>query len=680
MNLQIKKFGIIALIFIFTSVILYVATVTIVQSQYIKLESNDVKQDTGRAVDALNNRVAQLAQKIPDWSTWDDTYKFVIDHNKQYIESNTTNATLQNLSVNFMLWYNVKQQLVYYKAVDVDTGKSIDLPPELIKALAPGSELLAKDNGDESQGLLKTSTYPLIVATRPILNSEGDLPHRGTFVFAKYLSIADKAHVAELTHLKVAFLPAIYANGSLTAEASDTSTTNATTNTQGPNKIFGRQLVNDIYGRPILVVHVEEPRSIYSESQKTLLYYFIIVTIAMLAAILAVLFASNRVSDQAHNRLKAAIDSLEVGLLMTFKDGHPLSFNKALPKILGCENAFKDKNISKTGLDVLEGRLLTSKFDLIEDINKCQSTGKPIRASEVAYGNSILSITGNPVIDKKGKIIGTAFLFSDVTEAKILERSKDEFFSIASHELRTPLTSIRGNSTMILDQYHTLLKDKQLRGMVRDMHESSVRLIEIVNDFLDVSRLEQGKMRFSYGEVAVEKVIENVAYEMKQVLREKALYLKIDKLTLNRLPKVWADEDRLKQVIYNLIGNAAKYTEQGGITVSTHAGSNSVKVLISDTGGGMTPEEQRLLFHKFQQASSSLLTRDTSRGTGLGLYISKMIMDNMGGKISLEKSVENSGSVFSITLPTVDRRGATQSAPTTETDTTTGLSKELPKS
>jgi CheY-like chemotaxis protein len=249
--------------------------------------------------------------------------------------------------------------------------------------------------------------------------------------------------------------------------------------------------------------------------------------------------------------------------------------------------------------------------------------------------------------------IGTVILLADITDAKVAERSKDEFFSIASHELRTPLTAIKGNASMILDYYKDKLKDPSLREMVEDVHTSSVRLIEIVNDFLDTSRLEQGKIQFKFQSFALDKVIEQVSYEMGAVLKQKDLKLTVDKASLNlgELPLIFADPDRTKQVIYNLVGNAAKFTEKGGITIRAHKEGPNMRVLVTDTGRGIPLEGQRLLFRKFQQAGSSLLTRDTTRGTGLGLYISKLLVEGMGGKIGLEDSEPGRGTTFFFTLP-----------------------------
>jgi PAS domain S-box-containing protein len=356
-----------------------------------------------------------------------------------------------------------------------------------------------------------------------------------------------------------------------------------------------------------------------------------------------------------HARLQSAINSLDVGLLMTFHDNNTISFNTMLQHMFGSYEATSESGELqlKFTLDMIEKKLMTSKFDLAKAIGDCQHTGKYFKADEITYGSRILSIFVSPIRTKNNIIIGTVILFNDITEAKILERSKDEFFSIASHELRTPLTGIKGNSSMILEYYKSILSDTQLKEMIEDIHTSSVRLIAIVNDFLDVSRLEQGKIKFSYAPISAEKVIESVAYEMKAVINEKRLYLKVDKLTLNTLPLIWVDENRLKQVVYNLVGNAVKFTTEGGISISAKLNSNKdlVKIMVTDTGRGMSQESQQLLFHKFQQAGSSLFTRDTTRGTGLGLYISKMIIEYMGGHIALEHSEPDKGSTFSFTVP-----------------------------
>lgn len=252
------------------------------------------------------------------------------------------------------------------------------------------------------------------------------------------------------------------------------------------------------------------------------------------------------------------------------------------------------------------------------------------------------------------EVIGAAILVEDVTERRVLERSRDEFFSIASHELRTPLTAIRGNASMVKDNLAApaakrVYDESEMASMVDDIHTSSIRLTEIVNDFLDSSRLEQGKMLFTPEPTLVKPMLASVREDFEGANTRAGNTLRFE--GLDSLPPVYADRTRLRQIIYNLLSNSFKYTTKGTITVSAHTQGKNILIRFSDTGTGITPENQKLLFHKFQQAGGSLLTRDTSKGTGLGLYISRLLGENMGGSLVLEHSAPDEGSTFLLTLP-----------------------------
>jgi len=371
---------------------------------------------------------------------------------------------------------------------------------------------------------------------------------------------------------------------------------------------------------------------------------------------------------QEQTKLKTSIESLSVGFVMIDADNNVLMSNEAVNQIIGT-------SAEGWSLPGLAGRF-THGFDLEAACAEVRQTHKRRYFEKVPVAEKIVRVFIAPVAYRHDAV-GLVVLLEDVTEQEVLNRSKDEFFSIASHELRTPLTAIRGNTSMILGFYKEQLKDKELKEMVYDIHESSTRLIDVVNDFLDVSRLEQGKVSYNIEEVALEEVVETVIYEMRAVLREKHLSLDFNHKTLSALPKVWVDKNRLKQVIYNLVGNAAKFTEKGSITLHAEVVKDHIKVLVTDTGRGISPEGQKLLFHKFQQAGESLLTRDTTRGTGLGLYISKMMIVAMGGSMALEYSEIGKGTTFSFTIPVAtEQLKAQQQAAVAETDSKTGLTQD----
>lgn len=373
---------------------------------------------------------------------------------------------------------------------------------------------------------------------------------------------------------------------------------------------------------------------------------------------------------EEHARLEASMNSLTLGMILTDIDGGIISINNTAQKLL-----FEKAYVPRTLKDLQSS--LVHQIPLASHISKSIITKRTDRANNTIFGTKFFDMFVAPISADNKTIIGSITVIQDVTEAHVLQRSRDEFFSIASHELRTPLTAIRGNAQMIKQFNEKVMKkNPDLNDMVDDIYESSVRLIEIVNDFLDVSRLEQGKVVFKMSEFAIDQTIEAVIYDMQASMKMKKLSLTVNKKTLGSLPNVWADESRTKQVLYNLIGNAAKFTEKGGVTIDATAMKTHIKVTISDTGIGIPPKMQRLLFHKFQQAGESILTRDSTRGTGLGLYISKSIVESMSGRIGLDSSIEGKGSTFSFTIPiATDRLKNSVKDEIHEIDPSTGLTK-----
>lgn len=357
-------------------------------------------------------------------------------------------------------------------------------------------------------------------------------------------------------------------------------------------------------------------------------------------------------------KLQASINSLNVGFIMTDNNFEIVNINSTAKRIL-CITEFEKslRSFSEAGanckLEDIE-ETLKGAIDLKSEIRKCLTYKNIVDIKEVNFGDRILHFFLSPIAlyTNKLEIIGAVILVEDITEQKVIERSKDEFFSIASHELRTPLTAIRGNTALMKDYYYEQIKDKDLKLMIDDIHESSIRLIQIVNDFLDTSRLEQNRITFTNEDFDLPTLIDEVFKELTGNVTELGIYLKLKPSDVP-IPLVFADRDRVKQVLFNLIGNAIKFTTKGGVTVVLEPKDALVKVNVSDTGRGIPAANRNLLFHKFQQAANSILTRDTTRGTGLGLYISKLLVEGMGGKLQLEKSEENVGSTFSFVLPAV---------------------------
>lgn len=343
-------------------------------------------------------------------------------------------------------------------------------------------------------------------------------------------------------------------------------------------------------------------------------------------------------------KLVAAINNLPRGLILIDTNYNILLTNASLGRILGLSGS----PASWTMADI------EKKLNGILDVKKqsfiCQNEKKSIAVKELAFGKKFLDIYFAPIIILKDheEVIGNLILIGDITDQKVLERGKEEFFSIASHELRTPLTAIRGNASLLQDFYADKIKDEEARQMIADMLIASERLIHIVNDFLDVSRIEQSRMEFKKEKFGISEVISNSAKEINGNALAKKIELRFD--LPDQLLMVLADKDRVKQILVNLMGNAINYTKEGKIVISVEKIDKFVKVYVKDTGVGIPLQNQSLLFRKFQQAGD-VLARDVTQGTGLGLYISKLIVESMGGVIVLEESVPGKGSTFSFTLP-----------------------------
>ncbi len=230
-----------------------------------------------------------------------------------------------------------------------------------------------------------------------------------------------------------------------------------------------------------------------------------------------------------------------------------------------------------------------------------------------------------------------------------LDKLKDDFVSITSHELRTPMTAIRSYAWMALHKSDTPLSEKLEKYLVRILM-STERLINLVNDMLNVSRIEAGRIEInpeSIDLISLARDIVDEAYQSKAPQKNIQITLMEEKV-----PQVFADPEKLREVFLNLLGNAVKFTISGGtITIKFFTDGKTVETSIKDTGIGILREDLGRLFTKFGKLESSYVALSSSGGTGLGLYISKNIIELMHGKIWATSEGLNKGSTFTFSLP-----------------------------
>ena len=271
----------------------------------------------------------------------------------------------------------------------------------------------------------------------------------------------------------------------------------------------------------------------------------------------------------------------------------------------------------------------------------------------------VLRIIASQFSDESNKGAGTVYVFDDITHEYEVEQMKSEFVSLVSHELRTPLTSIIGFISLIRDGKTGKINQKQYESLSR-AHRQSERLAALINDLLDISRIEAGRIEMKRERVHIDRVVKRRIEELRPQADEKAITLLLD--ANPNLPLLIADADRVGQVFINLIGNAIKFTPNGGkvtvrISESPHNGSvsNGFHVEIIDTGPGIPPDEREKIFDKFQQLAS---TRTQQQGgTGLGLSIASGIVEAHGGKLWVDAGDNEQGCNFQFFIPLGQENG-----------------------
>ncbi|HWS52841.1 MAG TPA: ATP-binding protein [Pyrinomonadaceae bacterium] len=232
--------------------------------------------------------------------------------------------------------------------------------------------------------------------------------------------------------------------------------------------------------------------------------------------------------------------------------------------------------------------------------------------------------------------------------AKLRELSelKEEFLALTTHDLRSPLTVISGVINFFTSGRLGDLTPEQ-KNMVSMMERNTQNLIELVNDLLDASKLESGTMRLDLASIELRGLIEELHEQMQPMAREKEIAL--EEALPDDLPPLRADRAKLRRVLVNLLSNALKFTPRGGrVRVGAAQEDGAVRVSVSDTGVGIPPEDLARLFDKYEQARSRA-TR-SEKGTGLGLYITRQLVELHGGQISVRSEV-GKGSAFSFTIP-----------------------------
>lgn len=369
--------------------------------------------------------------------------------------------------------------------------------------------------------------------------------------------------------------------------------------------------------------------------------------------------ATQSLQDTLAN-LTAIIDNIADGLLVTDPEGMIAQTNQALFKLFGLDTGdlvnrksedFFGDNFAKLGLKVKENpeKIFDLEIDLPENrVGKIVATG-----------------VSKKDLDLGTKFLGCVFLVRDITADKEVDRMKTEFISTVSHELRTPLTSVLGFAKLIKKKLEEVLlprvdiTDKKVERAVSQVSDNldiivseGFRLTALINDVLDLAKMEAGKVDWKDQPVAIAQVIERATVATTSLFNQSEVELGVE--VEDNLPMIRGDEDKLMQVVINLISNAVKFTDRGRVTCQAQKQGETVVVKVIDTGIGIEEEDLPKVFEKFKQVGDTMINKP--KGTGLGLPICKEIIEHHGGHIWVESEM-GVGSTFAFWLPIAESHG-----------------------
>ncbi len=356
-------------------------------------------------------------------------------------------------------------------------------------------------------------------------------------------------------------------------------------------------------------------------------------------------------TEKALTELDQIFNTSADGMLVIDKDFHILRMNDTFAHMFSINKASSLGNRCEAVLTpVIHGTDVFHMEEILAGSERIEFE-TVLHDAEGTEISCIVTIT--PFKRYDGAVIGAIADFKDITERKKAEkkikeseRMKTEFMNVAAHELKTPIIPIKGYLEMLLRKGG--LSDEG-KHWIEICLRSTTNLIALINDILDVARLESNNLKLVMGTIDIGAIIDEVGTDMEPAFAKKQLDLVINKPKM--LPAVHADKQRTAQVLRNLVSNAIKCTEKGSIMIHATARKDHVRVSVKDTGMGIAPGNMDKLFRKFSQLDEVETRR--VEGTGLGLYISKGIMEKQGGSIWAESEGEGKGSTFSFTLPVV---------------------------
>jgi signal transduction histidine kinase len=489
-------------------------------------------------------------------------------------------------------------RIVWSKAVDLDTDAETSLPAGFETAFAQMLDTASPDDPEWGpEGLLRLPDQLMLVALRPILTTAREGPAAGVLFFGAYLNESAVAALSQTLKLPISIytlddsaLTAVSAasRDALLADRKQTMTAQVLND----SAIAGYTLLNDVAGEPAALAEITAPRPVFQQGLNT----FLLLTLVLVAVGLALSFIIytllNVVVIGRITRLSAEVSSIG--------------------DTTGATQQVKVESNDEVTTLAHSINLMLNRLDMAQrDIQQRSE------ALEQAY-----------------------------KEAREATRLKSEFLSTMSHELRTPLNAVIGYAGIMLAGIGGEV-DAEARRMIGNIHSSSTHLLTLVNDVLDLSKIEAGRLELVDVDFSLRRLVGDIQEQLQVLADRKAIDFTVE--IDEALPdKLRGDEARIGQMITNLLSNAIKFTDEGYVRFKAAQAGDELMITVEDTGIGIPAHALNFIFEEFRQADGT--TRRSYQGTGLGLAIVRKLTEAMDGRLNVVSSL-GKGSIFTIHLP-----------------------------
>jgi len=555
-----------------------------------ELQSRLAENERARVAQALETTAFYMDTMAQEYSQWDDTYAFIQGDHPTYIGENLYTNYFHDFKINILFFYDLQGKLWWGDALDLATNETLPLDGIFFEPLTPSHTLLAHDSAKSFvTGLIDTRMGPMVIISRPIVHTDMTGPVMGSVIFGRLLDAKkmDELHGQTQVDFRVT---ALHGDGlSLVDRA-------ARDELESSGTVTAR-----------------------SESSDLVSYYTILPDIRGKPAFLLRVQTPRQIAALGTDALNGALffllftGVLLVAVMWVF-------FRNLVVKPVA---TLREHILGIRESGDLTQRLSMSRSDEIGDL-----------AEQFDAMTGELEVAQQEMAEARDAALEVA-------------RLKSEFLATMSHEIRTPMNGVVGMTELLLG---TTL-DHQQKRFAEGIQYSADGLLTVINDVLDLSKLEAGRVEFESRDFELRALIEEVAFLFAASAQAKDLEVACEiPPDLDICCK--GDPDRLRQILVNLMGNAIKFTNQGEIVISVEvveerAAVRHMRFSVRDTGIGISEEDMRHIFDSFTQADAS--TTRQFGGTGLGLAISRKLVEFMGGSISVD-SEQGRGSTFSFVI------------------------------